>query len=507
MAFRVLTALFGHESNAFARLPATRQNFADYLLAFGDDIPAAISGATIEPSGVEQAAKDYQWDLVRTVVAWATPSGPVADDAWRAASEAILNAARDQGPFDGALICLHGAMATVHSPDGEGDLLQALRKLLGPTVPVAITLDLHANLTTRMLASVDIVTAYRTYPHIDQVATAQRAAAVLQRTMLGEVQPVCHLARRDMLIGLDHGRTTVANPMTKLLKRADELEQSDNQVLVVSIQSGFSPADLAEAGPSVCVTTDNAADHGQAIADEFMAYAWETRHCDSNNYLNTAETVTALRDLLQQAPTDGSIDDGPIADGPIVVADYSDNPGSGSYGDSTYLLSALLDAGFTNASFGTLCDPEAAAELAGKLIGSTHTITIGGKVDPRFGPPITVTGVVTRVTDGTYVAQSPRWKGVTHRLGTTVVFTVGGMEIIIASNRIQLTELEAFTHAGIDPRKRSIVVVKSMQHFRAGFAPIASHILICDAGALSSNDISQLPYTRLRRPVFPLDLD
>ncbi|MGB7180283.1 MAG: M81 family metallopeptidase, partial [Burkholderiaceae bacterium] len=108
MAFRVLTALFGHESNAFARLPATRQNFADYLLAFGDDIPAAISGATIEPSGVEQAAKDYQWDLVRTVVAWATPSGPVADDAWRAASEAILNAARDQGPFDGALICLHG---------------------------------------------------------------------------------------------------------------------------------------------------------------------------------------------------------------------------------------------------------------------------------------------------------------------------------------------------------------------------------------------------------------
>lgn len=208
MTYRVLTGLFGHESNAFCKLPTTLENFRDYLLVFGDDIPAALQGARIEPAGVEEAARDYGWELVRTVIAWATPSGPVAGDAWDIGSQAILDAARTQGPFDGVLLNLHGAMATVDDADAEGALLAALREIIGPDLPVAITLDLHANVTAKMTEHADIICAYRSYPHIDQIATSKRAAAVLERAMKGEVRPVVVTARRDMVVGLDDGRTT-----------------------------------------------------------------------------------------------------------------------------------------------------------------------------------------------------------------------------------------------------------------------------------------------------------
>ncbi len=496
MTFRVLTGLFGHESNAFSKLPTKRANFEDYLLAFGDDVPARIKGARIEPTGVEEAAREFGWDLVRTVVAWATPSGPVADDAWEVCTGAILEAARTQGPFDGILINMHGAMAQARYPDAEGQLLSELRAIVGPDVPLAITLDLHANVTAEMTRRADIVVAYRTYPHIDQVETSWRAARILDRTMRGEVTPTAVTARRPMIEGLDDGRTTAENPMLELLRRADALETATDGVLCVSVQAGFTPADLEEAGPSVTVTGDGNDPRYAAIAEEFMDYAWETRHFDSNTYLSVDATVAAIRDGLA----------GGAAKGPIVVADFSDNPGSGAYGDSTFLLKGLLDAGLENAAFGTICDREAAAALIEAGEGATATVMLGGKVDPLFGPPINVTGTVERITDGTYVAQGPRWKGVTHRLGPTAVLRVGGMRIVVASNRLQLTEIEAFTHAGIEPRNLDVVAVKSMQHFRAAFQPIARDILICDAGALSGKDISKLPFTRLRRPIFPLDL-
>ncbi len=497
MPFRVLTGLFGHESNAFSRLPTALANFEKYLLAYGDDVPAKIKGASIEPAGVEQAAEEYGWELVRTVVAWATPSGPVAQDAWDACAGAILDAAMSKGPFDGVLLNMHGAMATVEYDDAEGELLKQLRAIIGPGVPVAITLDLHANVTDLMTEHADIICAYRTYPHIDQIETSRRAAAVLERAMQGEVKPVCVTARRDTIEGLDDGRTTTDNPMTQLLERASGVEASNPGVLLISVQAGFTPANLYEAGPTVSVTGNGEDPKFRAIAEEYMDYAWETRHFDSNTYLSTDETVQEIRRLLAEG----------AGKGPIVVADFSDNPGSGAYGDSTLMLAGLLDANFENACFGTICDQDAAAELVAAGEGATVTVNLGGKVDATFGAPLELTGTVTKVTDGTYVAQGPRWKGVTHNLGPTAVFKVGGMEIVVASNRVQLTEVEAFTHAGIDPRERDIVAVKSMQHFRAAFAPLAREILICDSGALSTKDISKLPFTRLRRPIYPLDLD
>ena len=495
MAHRVLTGLFGHETNTFSQLPTTLSHFESYLLAHGDDIPAAVEGSVIEPAGVEQAAERYGWELVRSVVAWTTPSGRVTRDAWDACLGNILETAAGAGPLDGALISLHGAMATEDFDDAEGELLEQLRAVVGPDIPIAITLDLHANVTARMAEHANIISAYRTYPHIDQIGAAERAAAVLERAMAGEIKPVSHIARRPQLIGLDSGRTTTDNPMTELLARAETLEQQDPDVFLVSIQAGFPPADMTETGPSVVVCGDGQNDRFQQIAESYMDFAWETRHFDSNEYLSVAQAMDRVPGLLAEKG------------GPIVIADSSDNPGSGAYGDSTNLLAGMIEAGLKNAAFATICDAAAAAQLVAAGKGATVSVSLGGKVDPTYGPPLDLTGEVVTVTDGSYLALGPRWGGTVQHLGPTAVYRVGGVDIIVASQRLQVTELETLTHAGIEPRDKDVVAVKSIHHFRAAYAPIAADILIVDSGALATKDWHKLPYKNLRRPIFPLDLD
>lgn len=499
MARRVLTGLFGHETNTFSQLPTTLAEFEGYLLAYGDDIPAAVEGSVIEPAGVELAADDHGWDLVRSVVAWTTPSGRVAADAWDTCVGHVLRVAAEAGPLDGVLFSLHGAMATVEHDDAEGEFLERLRAVIGPDIPVAITLDLHANVTDRMAQHANIICAYRTYPHIDQIDTARRAAAVLERAMAGDARPVSHLARRDMLGGLDSGRTTTDNPMTELLARAERIETENPAVHHISVQAGFCPADLDQAGPTVVVCGDGADPSFQAIAEDFMDHAWETRHFDSNEYLDVDEAMRRLHGRIPPSGSDQVL-------GPVVVADASDNPGSGAYGDSTFLLAGMIEAGLENAAFATICDPAAAAELVAAGEGARISVELGGKIDPAYGPPLDVTGVVVKITDGSYLALGPRWGGTTQHLGPTAVLRVGGIDIIVASKRLQCTELETFTHAGIDPRQKAIVAVKSIHHFRAAYAPIAAQIMIVDSGALATKDFSKLPYQNLRRPIFPLDL-
>lgn len=496
MAYRVLTGLFGHETNTFSKLPTTMADFEGYLLAHGDAIPAAVEGSVIEPAGVERAAQELGWELVRSLVAWATPSGRVSDDAWEACVGHVLEVAGQAGPLDGVLFSLHGAMASASHDDAEGEFLERLRAVIGPEVPVAITLDLHANVTKRMARHANIVCPYRTYPHIDQVDTAKRAAALLDRAMKGEVRPVSHLARRDMLGGLDSGRTTTENPMTELLRRAEKAEAEEQGVLSVGIHAGFCPADLAEAGPSVVVCGDGEDARHQALAEAFMDHAWETRHYDSNEYLSVAEAMRRLPAHVAEA----------AGSAPVVIADASDNPGSGAYGDSTLLLGGMIEAGIENAAFGTIRDPQAAAELIAAGEGATATVLLGGKVDPAYGAPLELTGQVMRVTDGSYMALGPRWGGTVQHLGPTAVLRVGGIDIVVASKRLQCTELETFTHAGIDPSEKAVVAVKSIHHFRAAYAPIAAHILVVDSGALATKDLTRLPYKNLRRPIFPLDL-
>ncbi|MDF2095395.1 M81 family metallopeptidase [Aquibaculum arenosum] len=479
MTFRVLASMIGHESNVLSVLPTEIEAFRDNILFENDAVMPTLAGTATEFAGLAQAVEAYGWHLRTPIAAWATPGGRVSNDAWQTLSAKLLDGCKTtlaEGNLDGILLFLHGAMATEYSDDAEGDLLREIREVVPAKVKIAVTIDLHANVTEEMCRHADILCAYRTYPHIDQAQTARRAAALLEQAMRGSISPRIAFAASGYRTGLDDGRTTTPDSvMGRALAMAEAAERAEHGVLSVSLQAGFGFSNLPEAGPSVAVTYDaSTQDKAEEVLERFARFIRDTQHESSCRFLSCQELVSHLRTKNGQT-------------GPIVIADYSDNPGGGAYGDSTILLEALLAADVGRGALATIYDPEAVRILSAHEMGDEVTLKIGGKIDPRFGAPLNVTGTLLHRTDGRFVAGGPRWRGITMNLGPSAVLRVGRIDILIVSNRLQCTEVEAFTHAGIEPTQLDFVVVKSMQHFRAAFDPIATETLVVDAGALCSD--------------------
>ena len=488
---RVLTARFMHETNTFSRVPTDMAMFRRRDFHLENEIPVAFRGTRSAFGATFEAADKFGWTLVHPVSANPNPSGTVTDDAFEWVTGVILDAVATKGPIDGALLHLHGAMVSDSHEDAEGQFLTRLRQRLGPEVPVVVTLDLHANVTQRMADHANALIAYRTYPHIDQYERAWQGAELLQRAMQGEIRPRTVIARRPMLYGLDHGRTQ-RGPMAELITRGEALEQS-GEALVVSICAGFSRANIYDVGPSVTVTIDGSTSRGQAIAEEFMDHAWETRDFTTVKLLSVAEAVAFARQ-------------GASGDKPLVVADYTDNPGGGGYGDATAFLKGLVEAEVDSVAFHAICDPEAVQQGMGAGVGAKVALALGGKTDPAMGGgPLSLSGEVVCLTNGRFIAYGPMGGGVERDYGPSMVFRVGGIDIVVITNNGQAVDLGQFTSLGIEPTRYRTVAVKSMQHFRAAFEPIAREVVLVDTSALCSEIYTPELFTRVRRPVWPLD--
>ena len=487
MAKRVLAARFMHETNTFSRVATDMASFRRRDFHLENEIPAAFRDTRSAFGATFEAADKYGWTLIHPVSASANPSGPVTRGAFEEIAGLIVGAARKQGPVDGVLLHLHGAMVTDEHEDGEGELLRRLRGVIGRDVPVIVTLDLHANVTQAMADHASALIAFRTYPHIDQYERAWQGAELLERAMKGEIQPKTVIARRPTIYGFNHGRTQ-SGPMVEALKRADGFERT-GEALVVSVCAGFTRANIRDVGPTVTVTTDGASPRGQTIAEALMDFAWETREENTATLLPIPQVIELARK-------------GKPGDKPLVVADYTDNPGGGGYGDATAFLKAMVEAKLPSVAFHALADPEAVQ--AG--IGARTTLTLGGKTDPAMGGgPLTLEGEVTCLTNGKFIAYGAMGGGVARDYGPSMVFRVGGIDIIAITNNGQATDLGQFTSLGIDPARYRTVAVKSMHHFRAAFEPIAREVVLVDTGALCSEIYTPELFTKVRRPIHPLD--
>ena len=424
----------------------------------------------------------------------APPAGLVTRAAFEQLAGQIVQAAKDnKAALNGILLGLHGAMVTELSEDGEGDLLARLRAVVGPDMPIAITLDPHANVTRQMCALANIIVSFKTYPHVDMRISGRHAGEVLHRAMAGEIRPVTIRVARPMLEEANGGRTDIG-PMIGLLERARAYEREPD-VFVVSVNGGFASADIAEVGPTVLVTGQGDLARHRRFAESLADEIWADRFKVLNHYLTVEDAAALAKDFKKQ-------------NGPLIIADYADNPGGGAYGDSTALLAALLEAGVRDACFGPMIDPEAARRLHRHKPGETVTLDLGGKTDPRFGGgPLTLTGVVQRLSDGNYVGDGPMIGGLARSWGPTAVLRVEGIDILVVSRPDQMLDLQQFRSFGIDPVKKTVVALKSMQHFRAAFQPIAGKIIVCDSGALGTVNYAALPYRHVPRPIFPLDQD
>jgi len=489
MTFAVLTAEFAHESNTFSIRPTDMAAFRARMFLHGDAAVTQRRDANTDIAGFMDVAQAQGWQTRHAVSASASPAGPVTRAAFDEIAGCIVAAAQ-VGPLDGILLGLHGAMVIEDHPDGEGLLLKRLRAVVGPDLPIAVTLDPHANVTARMCELAQIVISYSTYPHVDMRDTGRRAAGLLHRAMTGEIAPRTVRVGCPMLEEANSGRTDEGPMIARhALARAHEATPG---ALAVSINAGFGNADIPELGPTVLVTHTGEAGPHLAFAEILADDIWARRHEVLNLYLTPGEA--AAEALAHTGP------------GPLIIADYADNPGAGSYGDAPGLLSALLEAGVTGACFGPMVDPEAAALLQARKPGEGVTLQLGGKTDPRFGGgPLTVTGTVVLLSDGHYVGDGPMIGGLPGDWGPTAVLRVGGVDVLVVTNPGQMLDLQQFRAFGIDPAAQRVVALKSQQHFRAAFAPIAARVIVCDSGALCSPDLRGLPFHCVPRPIFPLE--
>ena len=489
VSFRVLSAEIAHETNTFNVVPTDLQAFRDRYLLTGSEAVVARGCKNTELAGLLDTASDYGWDVNHVISAAAGPGGVVTRAAFEAITDDLVAGAKDN--WDGIFLMLHGAMVTDFCDDGEGELLRRLRAEIGYDVPIAVTLDPHANVSPAMCDLADILVSYTTYPHVDFRSTARRVAELLQRAMLGEIRPVTLRAHRPMLEEANGGRTDLG-PMIARHALARGLEARKG-VYAISINGAFPCADIVDVGPTVLITCDADTVEHQSIIEGLADDIWERRHEALNSYLTCTEAakIASLWDCVA---------------GPLIIADYADNPGAGAYGDSTNLLAALLEARVDNACFGPLVDPQAVHALQNVALGATVTCNIGGRIAPDFGGgPLRVTGHLKWIGDGLVVGNGPILNGLERSFGLTAVLEVDGIEILIVSVAHQMLDVMQLETFGIDPVRKSVVALKSMQHFRAAFAPIAGRIIVCDSGALCTLDYASLDYKNVPRPIFPLD--
>jgi len=375
--------------------------------------------------------------------------------------------------------------------------------------------------------------AVRTYPHIDFYEMAWKAANLLEKSMRGEVKLRSVIARRPTLRGLDGGRSQ-RGPMRDLLDRADAIEAQGirgdkkflsrndapedtktNPILIISVCAGFTAADIYDCGPSVTVTVDVkereelALQHAHCVAEEFMDYVWETRSYTSVNHMEPSDLIALA---LSRQGSNGVHE----TRGMLLAAEVTDNPGSGHYGDATNVLRSMLEASppLIQAAFYAICDPTAVRAGATIGVGNTGEIVLGGKGDPDAGgPPLTVRGHVVSLTDGRFLSKGPVVGGTWQNLGLSMLFRAEcGVEICVISNNAQALDCSQMRSLGCHPEDKRFLVVKSAHHFRADFGPIADAdlggaIVTVDGGGLGSVILKTGKFEKIRRPVWPLDLD
>ena len=484
---RFFVAMVSHETNTFSPIRTDRRQFELHDLRYGGELLEAYRGTGTCLGGMIDTAEARGVTLVPSLAATASPAGRVSKEFYAEARDRLLADLRAAGPLDGVLLDLHGAMVVEGIDDGEGDLLRAVRAVVG-TTPIAVTLDFHGNITRAMVETATLLHGYKTYPHVDMRERGAEAATRLAEVAAGRIRPTVAWRQPPMLPPIA-GQLTTRGPMRRLYDLADAMERRAG-VLTVSIFAGFPLADIHDAGLSVYVATNGDQALADRLADELAAAAWGLRR----EFLHTA---LSPKDAVARAlALDGR---------PVVLADIADNTGGGAGGDTTEILRELLRVGARSATVACLWDPEAAAACVAAGVGATLTLEVGGKVDPAHGAPLTVTGRVRTLSDGRFVYKGPMMRGLEARVGPTAVLDVNDVKIILISQRRQALDPEMIRFVGIDPAGEKILVLKSSIHYRAAFEPLARAILEVDAPGLSSSNLGRFPFTRVRRPIFPLD--
>lgn len=493
---RVAVLGFQLESNRFA--PVTRRvDFDRRTWLEGDAIltdassEAPRQGAEI-PAFLAEIYRHLDVEIVPLLVAAAEPGGPLDE----AVLDSILSSVRakltNQAGVDAIYVASHGAMVGVETLDPDGALLETVRKTVGPDVPIVATLDLHANLSDTMTKAADCLIGYRTNPHVDQADVAREAAIVLARMVKATTFHTAYLRlpfTPPSVTLLTNGPGAYAERMHD----ASELIDPEGGIVNATILGGFVYSDTPDNGIATLVTATNRAT-AEREAARLAGQLWADRH-------RFVRTLTSIPEAIRRVTAvDGSR---------WILSDAGDNPGGGGRGTSTDLLCALIEADARDVLYGLFIDPDLAEDAVAAGTGSKIGARFLRRGGDGFGEPFSSEVDVVAVSDGHVIGRRGLVAGRQVDLGPTAALRIGGVTVVVASNRKQCADPVYFEHLGLNPGQYRAVVVKSRGHFRAGFDEFfePDQVLEVDTKGLTSPILSNFTFRGLPRPVFPLDTD
>lgn len=477
---KMFIACLGTETNTFSNMPTGLQNFQETMLFHGD---ATQHGEHLFAQPLvtwRKRGEEHQAEVVESLAAFAQPAGVTVRHVYEGFREEILEDLKKAMPVDLVLLNMHGAMVADGYDDCEGDLLERVRAIVGPEVVVGAELDLHCSITPKILENANCVITFKEYPHIDAVERAEELFSICLKTQRGEANPV--MAVHDLQM-VSMWRTPV-EPAAGPVRRMQELEAEDG-VLSVSLAHGFPWGDVPDASAKVIVVAEGDVDRAASVARDFGAEIWRRKE-------ETHPTGLTIDEALDHAIA--------ASKGPVVLADLGDNAGVGAPSDSTFVLRRVLERGVPNVLTGLYWDPVAVRFCKEAGEGANFDLRIGGKVGVASGQPVDLRVTVRKIIED--AAQS--FASSRAHMGEAVWLSAeNDLDLIIMTYRTQTFHPDAFTQFGIDFPAKKIVVVKSTQHFYAGFAPAAAEVLYVAAPGAIPMDFANIPFEKYTAPYWP----
>ena len=474
-----------HESNTFS---STLTDFHAFSKTIGVDIVSTWKDTHHEIGGFIDCCKKQNVIGIPTIMATATPAGPVTDDAYEKLTDILIQKLNSIQDLDGILLALHGAMVVESYPDGDGELLKRLRESLGESLPIVVTLDHHANVSQQMVDNSTAIVIYKTNPHIDQRQRGIQAGELLMRILEEDVNPIQALAKPPMILNILYQNTS-AEPMFSIINRAKQLENNAN-ILVANVAAGYPYADVSEIGPSFIVVTNDEPQLAQTEANKLSDMLWNVRDQLS---LNLPKAAMAVQQAMQSKEY------------PVILVEMGDNIGGGSPGDSTIILEELIRQKATRFVV-VVYDPESVQTCIKTGVGNDVPLSVGGKTDVLHGDSVTIQGKVRLIHDGHFIETEPRHGGQKyHNQGLTAVVEAANSLVVLTSKRQTPFSLQQLLSLGINPEAMRMIVVKAAIAYRAAYEPIAGKIIEVDTPGLTAVNPLHFSYQNVRRPLFPLD--
>ncbi|HUY33663.1 MAG TPA: M81 family metallopeptidase [Pirellulales bacterium] len=479
------------ESNTFNPLPTARENFEQFGVARGADVVSEMAD-TNELGGFIQSLRAWpeRPEIIGLARLMAWPSGMATNETFGWLRDELLAPLRRRMPVDAVLLSLHGAMVAEGVPDVEGEILRAVRELVGPRVPIVATLDLHANITALMVASADALVLFHTAPHIDVFETGRRGARLLRRILIEGAKPQTVFRKLPMVVPAEAANTQdPASVSYDFRLRLQALEQ-----LPGVLAAGLAPVqpwlDIPELGTSVVLVADGRRDLAETHCHELAAEVWRRRR----EYLPELVPVEiAVRRAHERS------------DGLVVLSDSADATTSGAPGDSNWVLRELLKFSWPRAALVPMVAPGvvSAAEAAG--IGAELTTLLGGVRDVKFSQPIQITAKVERFFDAHFILSGHLAKNLPIDMGRSAVLAAGDVRVLVTSRSGPHFAPRFFQAAGFDPFAASVLVAKSPCGFRAAYQERAREIMVVRAPGCAPSDFWNYEYRRIPRPLWPWD--